>query len=99
MVQFFLPSVVYIISTELFQSGLKFFLEDIVQSRSIGNTLSEKIEVIRGIPQGSVLRPIVFLIYINYIPSIVDSCTTDLPETKIQRKTENCNLGLIETVQ
>lgn len=43
----------------------KSFLEERMQQTVIGSSLSEKIEVKIGLPQGSVLAPILFNLYIN----------------------------------
>jgi hypothetical protein len=49
------------------------FLTDRYQCVSINEEISEWKEVISGIPKGSVLSPIMFVLYINDLPSSVDS--------------------------
>ena len=44
------------------------FLSDRKFKVSIGDTLSESGDILCSVPQGSVLWPILFLVYINYIP-------------------------------
>jgi hypothetical protein len=54
------------------------YLKDRKQRVVIDNVESEWLSVTSGVPQGSILGPLLFLLYINDMPSISATCTTAL---------------------
>ena len=54
-------------------SWVEDFLSIRRQRVSVNGSLSQWLEVLSGIPQGSVLGPILFIIYVNDLPGAVES--------------------------
>jgi len=54
------------------------YLEGRRQRVVMNNCTSEWLDVTSGVPQGSILGPLLFLLYINDMPSVSTSCTTAL---------------------
>ena len=74
------------------------FLTDRKQRVRVGNDYSNKTKVTSGIPQGSILGPVLFTIFINDLPDLIDvNCQVFADDTKIyddSRKCENLQKDL-----
>lgn len=66
---------------------IKDFLKDRKQRVCVDNNFSEWKEITSGIPQGSMLGPILFIIYINDLPDAIESTCKNFPDyTKIYKR-------------
>lgn len=50
------------------------YLKDRLMTVKVSNTYSERVEINRGVPQGSILGPLLYLIYVNDIGKCFDKC-------------------------
>ena len=69
------------------------FLRNRIQRVVVDGIKSEPMKVVSGVPKGTVLVPILFLIYLNDIGECVESSTLNsfADDTRISRKIENIN--------
>ena len=68
------------------------FLSSRRQSVKVRNSLSDPTLVTSGVPQGSVLGPLLFIAYISDLPSIITSSSKIFADdTKLYRKIESIN--------
>ena len=62
----------------MLSTGLKLYLSNRIQRLRLSDTVSEPNEMTIGIPQGSVLGGLSFLVYINDLPRVSESRVTVL---------------------
>ena len=66
------------------------FLSGRTQKVRINDAVSSKADVLSGIPQGSILGPILFTIFINDLPDSVQSnCKIFADDTKVYNNSKN----------
>ena len=77
----------YGITGRLYQ-WIRSFLSNRHQTVVIDGQHSQPKPVVSGVPQGSVLGPILFIIYINYLRDVVKNCKTGsfADDTKLKGK-------------
>ena len=73
---------------------LRSYLTSRTQYCRINGQLSDPLTVINGIPQGSALGPLLFLIYINDVPKCLEHTITNMfaDDTQIEASSDNVSV-------
>ncbi len=64
--------------TEMEHKWFKSYLSGRSQSVSVNGHLSDPLPVSIGVPQGSILSPLLFLFFLNDLPTVTESCETNM---------------------
>ena len=71
-------------------SWFRSYLNGRTQSVRIGSTISSRLPITHGVPQGAIFSPILFCIYLSDLPTINRRCHL---ESYVLRKSPNCGMG------
>ena len=76
------------------------YLDHRYQVVRVHSTLSNALPLTSGVPQGSILGPLLFSVYVNDLPSVPRKCTTEcyVDDTKLQIsfKLQDCSNAVID---
>ncbi len=78
---------------------LMWSLNSRMQTVIIDGSLSDSLPVTVGVPQGSILGPLPFTLYVKELPKVAETCLTSMyaDDTELEHATKQQDIQLMET--
>ena len=75
---------------------LKSYLTDRTQCVKVAGVLSQELPVLSGVPQGSILGPLLFLLFVNDLPNVTAGVSLYADDTTLIRSSPKSNTLLVD---
>ncbi len=92
--QILLSKLSEMLKSNIVNKWLNSYLSDRKQTTKVNNVLSDIESIHCGVPQGSILGPLLFILYMNDLPRVVKHCNVSLYADDTEVYTHGANIEI-----